>query len=141
MMKQKKKFATPGGKLYQIDRDRLDELKAFCRQYPKKKEQIESLYDTSAVDHQKAKVNTNRIVDITAEKAVVAERLSRECKMIETAALTAAENKEDAKFIIEHATKGVNVDYLKYNLGMTTGINQFYLKRRKFFWLLDQLKE
>lgn len=124
-------------KKYQIDRERYGELRYFCLQYPKKKQQLSELLHASPDPC--CTGSSNSPSDPTTAIAIKRDQLLRECELIEQSVLEAVGGgDEDALYqhLLHHVTNGNK----SIPGRVPCGRNQFYEYRRKFFFLLDQRK-
>lgn len=116
---------------YEIDSDLYRELFYFCKRYPSRKAEIDSLYGLSEVVSD-GMPRGNKTGDQTANKAIRIEKLQRENKLIEQSAI-----ETDAYLypqLLRNVTEGVRYEYLRVNCGR----RQFYEKRRLFFKILSE---
>ena len=122
-----------GLKKYEISLNRFRELKYFCLQYDDKKRELNNLTFISAprIDGQP---HGNKTSDATALKAMRIAELKKDVELIEQCAISA--DSTIYQYIITNVTKGLAYEFL----GVPMGKNQFYAKRRKFFWLLNKSK-
>lgn len=123
---------------YNISPKRYKELCWFCQQYNEMKSKLESLYALQAVQNSD-KIQNNEISDTTSRRAIQAERLSREIKLIEDAVLESARGDERlAEYILMNVCEGTTYTYIRYTLEAPYGRDKFYRTRRLFYYILDQ---
>lgn len=123
-----------GLKKYKISLNRFRELKYFCLQYDDKKHELNSLTFISAQLSDGQPHAGGGVSDMTAKKAIKAAELKKDIELIEKCAAEA--DNTIYRYIIANVTKGLAYEHL----GVPMGKNQFYEKRRKFFWLLNKYR-
>lgn len=123
-----------GLKKYKISLNRFRELKYFCLQYDDKKRELNSLTFISAQLSDGQPHGGGGVSDVTAKKAIKAAELKKDIELIEKCAVEA--DSTIYRHIMTNVTKGLAYEYLEVPMGK----NQFYEKRRKFFWLLNKYK-
>lgn len=121
---------------YWIDKHRHYELKHFCLQYPRWKQEC-SMYSSPSISSSMAdRMPTSNVPgDPTAKwvmrKAYYQERI----KLIEDIA------RETDRYLYEYILKAVTEElsytYLKTKMGIPCGKDMYYDRYRKFFWLLS----
>lgn len=122
---------------YGISSNRLRELEAFCCQYDEKKERLNNLYSASFVASE-VSVMGGLPGNPTETKAILAQNLREDIKLIDDCVLTACGGDVG---IIEYLTKSVTQKKSYYKLtDVPCGKNQFYNYRKKFFLILDEKK-
>lgn len=124
-----------------IPRQRYYELKHFCLQYPDWKTQIRIL---DGIQHQAErthmpKSHTNEILDQTAKMAEKRARLTAKIEMVERAA--DASGADLSNYILKGITEGISYSVLQFKLMIPCNRNEYYDKYRKFFWVLDKLRD
>jgi len=124
-----------------IPRQRYYELKHFCLQYPEWKRALEYLdghqYQAELTDIPKTK--TNITIDVTSDVAIVRESLSKRIDMIELAAEKAGADL--SSYILKSITEGIPYSILRSRNAIPCCRNEYYDKYRKFFWILDKLRD
>lgn len=133
----KKRLRDMSWEDYGISIYRYKELKAFCLQYPEKKEKLE--YGLKAAGEQIA--NSGQIGRPTENQAVKNSHLSKDCMMIEEAAKVAASDLYP--WILASVTEGLSYDELEAHTKfgkVPICKKDFYGIRRKFYALLHQKK-
>lgn len=118
---------------YNISENRYRELKYFCRQYREKQSQFRAITELSSPKFDSAG-GGNKTSDRTADTAIRRTQLQRDIEIIEHSAIEA--DREISQYIISNVTDGIAYEYL----GVPSSKTNFYLKRRKFFWVLDRKK-
>ena len=117
---------------YGISRELYNELKWFCRQYPKKVAElgaIEGGFNDYTIDGLPRGSNTS---SPTERRALLALSYREDTEAIEQSAIAA-----DASLyqqIIDNVGRGVRYE----DMAVPCGARQFYEARRKFFWILAQ---
>ena len=125
---------------YWISKHRYYELKHFCLQYPEWKKAYLKLCDKSLpLSIIEASPTYNLHSDPTAQRALTNVYYSDRIKLIEKTALEADPCLHD--YIIKGVTEGRSYTYLKTVMGMPCGKDMYYDRYRKFFWLLNDLRE
>lgn len=119
---------------YGISKGRYRELQGFCLQYKQKKKDAKGLEDYA-------------LAAVTETKALQyykkAERAIRDCRMIEEAAMWAANDagyKNVWRAIIRNVTDGIGYDNLCRIYYLPFSVADFYGIRRAFFHRLNQLR-
>ena len=142
MPRQIRPEIKPENPLY-ISRQRYYELKHFCLQYPEWKVQVCMI---DGIQHQAPytdmpKSETNTIQDRTAAIALDKERESLEHKIdiVEKAAEYAGADLKD--HILKGITEGLAYSILQLKTSIPCNRNEYYDRYRKFFWLLDKLRD
>lgn len=123
---------------YDISRHRYRELKEFCQQYDEKKSKLNQIYTLSSAPPE-IPSTVSMPGRPTENKAIIACRLKADIEYIEEALRQAC---ADEPGLIESLRKNVTKENCGYNnLGyIPCSKNKFYLIRRKFFFLLDKIK-
>ena len=124
-------------KEYSISRHRYRELKEFCLQYEEKKAELQQIYTSSSVSPEVA-VMGGVPGKPTEQKAMRAVKLKEEIELIEGCIAEACgEDVGLTEQLKRNVTLGVGYDSLGY---VPCGVRQFYIYRRKFFYILDKEK-
>lgn len=125
---------------YWIEAQRYYELKHFCMQYPIWKTLISTLDSLSRQPEElEVLARTNHISDPTARCAEEREYYLKKMRMVEQAA-----NQTDPDigvYILEGVTEGFSYDKLNARIQIPCCKNIYYDLYRKFFWLLDQIRD
>lgn len=125
---------------YWIDRHRYYELKHFCLQYPTWKETYH-MYESpqiSASSFEQMR-SSNIPSDPTARYATLKAQYAEKIDMIEKAAKRADE--ELHNYILKAITEGLSYTYMKTKMDIPCGKDMYYDRYRRFFWILDQIRE
>lgn len=124
-----------------IPRQRYYELKHFCLQYPDWQIMLKMLdgrqYQSVLADM--PKTQTNEIRDIVGDEAVIRASLSRRVAMVERAAREAGG--KFSEYILKGITEGIPYVVLRTQLTIPCCKNDYYDMYRKFFWVLDKLRD
>lgn len=125
---------------YWIERHRYYELKHFCLQYPiwtKAYEAMNGLLGRPAdlVSFGKMKHISNPTERIATMKAYYSERMD----MIRKAAEKA--NGDLAEYIVRGVTEGLSYDVLKIKMDIPCCKDVYYESYRKFFWILNKMRD
>ena len=127
-------------KKYGISKKRFAELYNYCLQYNEWKDELR--YKTNAMKSPEITGMTKggETGDSTAELAIRRDLLARKCRMIEETARET--DPEISQYLLKAVTnEGITYNYLRQVMGIPMGKNQYYEKRRKFYWLLSIKKE
>lgn len=124
-----------------IPRERYYELKHFCMQYPDWKFVLKMLDGRQYQPEfsELPKTNTNEVYDLVGMEAVVRESASRRAEMVERAAKEAGADLRD--YILKGITEGIPYSILRMKTGIPCNRNEYYERYRKFFWILDKLRD
>ena len=124
---------------YWIDKNRFYELKYFCLQYPLWKHAYDALdgMRISSVDLTgiKGSPGTDILGSIMDERSIYSERM----ELVEKAAREA--DPYLASYILKAVTEGLSFTYLKSRLEIPCSRDMYYDRYRRFFWLLDQIRQ
>lgn len=126
---------TPWG----IDRNRYDELKARCRQYPDKKMELDTLLCVSPPTVT-GMPHGSGVSDPVVRAVSKREKLLRFCEPIEYAASRAGGGAYQRALILNCCYK-VGYELLPPESLPNSYRNAFFKARREFFWLLDKYLE
>lgn len=125
---------------YYIDKHRYYELKHFCLQYKEWKKIYascnESLIFAASVE---MKQKSNIPSDLTAKYAIKKVQCAERIKLIEKAALEA--DNYLYPYILKAVTEGLSYPYLKTKMDIPCGRDMYYDRYRRFFWILDDIRE
>ena len=122
---------------YYISKDRFLELKHFCLQYPEWKAKYFEF--TSLVSGTMSGVRTSDISDPVSYAAQHREKYFRMMEMIEQSAIAA--DADIYQFILQAVCYGISYTALRTKYDMPCGKDMFYDRYRKFFWILDGVRE
>lgn len=125
---------------YRIPKHRYLELKHFCLQYPDWKTEYSGLLgieSLSSIGGNKSRLKNT--VDKTSGTAIKRLYFADRMSMVERAALDSDES------IYEYLLKGVTEErsytYLKTYCNIPCSKDFYYDRYRRFFWLLDKIRE
>lgn len=121
---------------YAISKYAYRELKYFCLQYPEKKRRIADLHNPLRAMNYDGMPHGTSPGEPTARAAELAATLSRDCEMIEQAAIET--DSRIYQWLILSVTEGVPYHFLKTLKDIPCGYNYFYQKVHKFFFLLSK---
>lgn len=125
---------------YYIERERYYELKHFCRQYPIWKKAYDAL---DGLSRRPADLELfskpGQTSDPTARCAEAREYYSTRMEMVEKCAKEASPALY--KYIMSYATYGDAYSVLKMRDHIPCNKEMFYDIARKFFWLLNKVRE
>ena len=120
---------------YWISKHRHYELKHFCLQYNEWKGNYS---DSDGYGDEAAKSDT-RYSDRTAKYGLLRTKYLERIKMVEYAAMNADEGLYP--YILKAVTEGLSFTYLKSRLEIPCSRDTYYDRYRRFFWLLDKMRE
>ena len=123
---------------YWIDKHRHYELKHFCLQYPAWKREYAAIRPSIASSANERIPSTNTHSDPTAKLAMRSAGYSEKMRLIERAAME-ADNVLQA-YILKGVTEGLSYTYLKTQLGIPCSKDTYYDRYRRFFWLLNNIR-
>lgn len=121
---------------YGISKYRYQELKAFCLQYPEKKDKIR--YGLASHENTSGSGGIGRP---TETQALLNARYIKDCEMVEQAAIAAAP--DIYPYILKSVTEGLSYEELEFHpeLGRVPVCKKdFYGIRRRFYAILHQKK-
>ena len=120
---------------YWIDKYRHYELKYFCLQYHQWRREYRELDGLS----QDVDTDGDREYDDPTYN-IAAKRLSylKKIELIEQTAIAADAN--IYRYILKGVTEGHSYNYLKTTLDIPCGKDLYYDRYRRFFWLLDKVR-
>lgn len=125
---------------YWIEKHRYYELKHFCLQYPIWQKAYHALDGLSSSTYDLAGfIRTNIPSDPTARCAEAMIFYSDRMDMVEK---TAIETDPDLHlYILKAVTEGLSYEHLKVNLNIPCCKDTYYDLYRKFFWLLNKVRQ
>lgn len=124
---------------YWIDRHRHYELKHFCMQYPEWKRKYASYKNAGPTLSTIEKVySTNIPSDLTSKIAICKAYYSEKIEMVERAAKDADGLIWD--YILKAVTEGLSYTYLRTILKMPCSRDIYYDRYRRFFWILNKMR-
>ena len=125
---------------YYIERERYYELRHFCRQYPIWKKAYNALDGLSKRPADLELFNhPGQTSDPTFRCVEARERYSRWIGMVEQCAREA--DPELYKYLMSYVTKGDTYSVLKMRDHIPCCKDVFYETARKFFWLLNKVRD
>lgn len=125
---------------YHIDKHRHYELKHFCLQYPTWKKTYTALDDVGIVSSSHERFPSSNIPgDPTSKRAIARAQLTERIEMVETTAKEA----DDYLwyYILKGVTENLSYTYLKTKMGIPCGKDMYYDRYRRFFWLLNRVRD
>lgn len=125
---------------YWIDRHRYYELKHFCLQYPTWKETYRMYENPQISSSSFEQIRSSNVPsDPTSRHAILKAQYGERIDMIEKAAKHADE--ELHNYILKAITEGLSYTYMKTKMDIPCGKDMYYDRYRRFFWILDQIRE
>lgn len=122
---------------YYVEKHRSYELKHFCMQYPIWKKAYVALNELS---------KSNEIADAfdqyddpTAQCGIAKEYYSRRIEMVERCCKDT--DNDLWNYILLGVTKGVTYNYMKFKYDIPCSRDTYYDRYRKFFWLLNKMRD
>lgn len=125
-------------KKYHINKERFYELKHFCLQYPEWKKKYLNL-SGFMTSNPMNEIRSTNIADITANCAIDREFYSKRIAMIQQC--SEAADHELANYILKAVTEELSYEYLKGMLDIPCGRKMYYDRYRKFFYILDKVRD
>lgn len=123
---------------FYISKHRTYELKHFCMQYPEWKKQYLFLDGLTKVPDELVRYSTN-VGDPTYKCFELREKYLDKMKIVEQAAFEA--NSDIYAYIIKGVTENCSYEYLKTKMHIPCSRDYYYRYYRKFFYILDILRE
>lgn len=123
---------------YWVEKHRYYELKHFCLQYPIWKQAYAALDSLSRRPDDLLNFKTNVKSDPTAKCAESRIFYSQRISMIEKAAKETDESL--AYYIIKGVTEELTYEHLKVNYNIPCCRNTYYELYRRFFWILNKIR-
>lgn len=124
---------------YRLDKHRYYELKHFCLQYPEWKRAYSELESASIPTSLINRVGSNNTPSNPTEKrALLRMFYSDRIKLIERAAMEA--DVYLYSYILKGITENLSYTYLKSKLDIPCGRDMYYDRYRKFFWILNEIR-
>ena len=127
---------SPDNKYY-ISRHRFYELKHFCLQYPEWKANY--LVTDSITKRSSAEVRSSDISDPVFCAVERRESYFRLMEMVEQTCIAA--DSDIYQWLLKAVCYGISYTELRTKYDMPCGKDLFYDRYRKFFWLLDKIRE
>lgn len=124
-----------------IQRQRYYELVHFCLQYPDWKASLKLLdgLQTPAGLSELPRTNTNELKDPVGDEGALRAMLSRKIDMVELAAEMAGTY--FSGYILKGVTEGIPYAVIRMQDPIPCNRRDYYEAYRKFFWILDQLRD
>lgn len=123
---------------YFIDKHRHYELKHFCLQYPSWKKSYSDLCGVT-VSNNTGGIRGGDISDPTSKIAIKRIFYKNKMDLVEKAAKEA--DPYLYHYILKAVTEGLSFTYLQTQLQMPCGRDMYYDRYRKFFWILNGMRE
>ena len=125
---------------YWISKHRHYELKHFCLQYPdwKRAYALRSGRSACLTTLTSSLVNHNHLYSPISDNSMLSN-YARQIELIEKIAIETDPYLYD--YILLGVTEGRSYTYLRTMLGMPCGRDMYYDRYRKFFWLLNELRD
>jgi hypothetical protein len=124
---------------YNIGKYAYRELHNFCLQYPYKKQRLAELRSPYRSPRITGLIHGNGAGQPTEDNAERAAVLSRDCEMIEQAAMEASA--EDCQYIIKAVTQDMPWYYLRSVYGLRTYERGFRKELHRFYYYLAKKKK
>lgn len=125
-------------KKYHINKERFYELKHFCLQYPEWKKKYLNLSGYMSSNPMN-EIRSCNVADITANCAIDREFYSKRITMIQQC--SEAADHELANYILKAVTEELSYEYLKGMLDIPCCRKTYYDRYRKFFYILDKVRD
>lgn len=122
---------------YYVETHRYYELKHFCLQYNNWRREynhLDGLYK-GGEDIDGDREYKDPTYDIAAKRILYFDKM----KMVEQTAIAA--DADISSYILKGVTEGRSYNYLKTTLDIPCGKDLYYDRYRRFFWLLDKLRD
>jgi hypothetical protein len=123
---------------YNISKFAYRELSNFCLQYPEKKRKIADLHNPLKCQQYSDMPHGIGVGEPTAQAAERAAELSKDCELIEQAAI--ATDSTMYQYILLSVTEDIPYRYLKALKNIPCYEKGFIKMRRQFFYLLAKKK-
>lgn len=125
---------------YWIEKHRYYELKHFCLQYPIWKEAYQSL-DGLEARHVNLDIfkDKGKVSNPTERVALAKNHYKDRMDLVKKAAMESDFSISD--YILKAVTEGRTYDYLKSRLDIPCSRGYYYNCYRKFFWILNKLRD
>ena len=125
---------------YWIDKHRYYELQHFCLQYPQWKRLRSCVSGLAAKPEDSIYISgTNEIADTTSKAALLRAFYSERINMIEKAAKET--DSVIGSYILKGVTEGCSYDQMRAFQTVPCCRDVYYAMYRKFFWILDKLRQ
>lgn len=124
---------------YHISKHRHYELKHFCLQYPAWKKAYAEFDDASIpLSMIESAPTSNLPGDPTAKRAVMKAYYSEKINLIEKAAIET--DRYLCDYILKAVTEELSYTYLKSKMDIPCGKDMYYDRYRRFFWILNKMR-
>ncbi len=124
---------------YHLEKHRFLELQHFCRQYPIWKKAREGLDGLSKRPESLALAKTNEHGSPTERCAEAMMYYDARIEMVERAAMMT--DLQMYAYILKGVTEGLSFDILRAQTNMPCSRDEYYSLVRKFFWLLNDIRQ
>lgn len=127
---------------YWIEKQRYYELKHFCMQYGGWKrlcEYIISGMSKSIPMDQERTGNTNSVSDPTAEAALIINKYTKYISIVDNA--VARLDSDLGKYVFKGVTEGLSYAVMSQQDSIPYSKDIYYDEYRKFFYILDQIRD
>ena len=124
---------------YWIDRNRYYELKHFCLQYDSWISALRSIDGYQNFDQFSERIRSDRIHSVTETAVLNRDYYENRIRIVKRAANCTDEHL--GYYILLAVTNSYNYDYLRLVLEIPCSRGVYYKLYRKFFWILDKLRE
>ena len=125
---------------YWIPKHRYFELKHFCLQYPDWKNEYAALLGVNSLSSLNfSKSRLKNIADRTSDSAIRRLYFSDRMRMVEQSAIDA--DPDIFEYLLKGVTAGYLYTYLKTYYDIPCSKDFYYDRYRRFFWLLDKVRE
>lgn len=123
---------------YYLEKHRYYELKHFCLQYLNWKREYDNLdgYSSNLIDGMPRSFGISNKTATYAEKRVLC---FNNMMKVEQAALES--DGDLASYILKAVTEGHSYNYLRTVLNIPCSRDIYYNRYRRFFWLLDKVRD
>lgn len=122
---------------YGISRERYNELRAVCRQYPEWKSMAAGLLGVGAQNYSQQPHGTD-VADPVARLVEKREALLHKVELVESAARAVDEGRWFGA-LIQNCCMGIAFEYIDPVLVPTSRRNEYYRRRREFFVYLNSV--
>lgn len=123
---------------YWVSKHRHYELKHFCLQYPSWKKASVNTSFISATKFDAVRSDNTRS-DPTANVAIRRNDILSKIELIEDAVMETDQDLHE--YILKAVTEGLSYTQLKSRLDIPCSRDTYYDRYRRFFWILDKLKD
>ena len=125
---------------YWIPKHRYFELKHFCLQYPDWKNEYAALLGVTSLSSLNfSKSRLKNTADRTSDSAIRRLYFSDRMRMVEQSAIDA--DPDIFEYLLKGVTAGCSYTYLKTYCDIPCSKDFYYDRYRRFFWLLDKMRE